>query len=256
MLVTFEGLDGAGKSSLMRAVAAGLRSTLSEHVLQLPDISNSPTGRRLGEVFRADELFGNVDSTVLSRCLAAAADLFFFDGALIAPMVAAGALVLKERHVDTLISHECPVIARRCGWSEQRAYDWLTSVIEPLQIRPDLTIMVHAPLSHREQRLRDRLKRSGAELGRAEAEVDRAVFRIRAEWYERLQSRDSNRWVSIANPDGDLPRATAPTIAEILRRHSCEPPALKPLEPHVPEESPRGKNEQEHPVRPHEEFLR
>ena len=85
MLVTFEGLDAAGKSLLMREVAAGLRSTLSEHVLQLPDISASPTGRRLGEVFRADELFGNVDSTVISRCLAAAADLFYFDGALIAP---------------------------------------------------------------------------------------------------------------------------------------------------------------------------
>ena len=57
MLVTFEGLDAAGKSSLLRDVAAGLRSTLPEHVLQSPDISGSPTGRRLGEVFRADELF-------------------------------------------------------------------------------------------------------------------------------------------------------------------------------------------------------
>jgi thymidylate kinase len=237
LLVTFEGLDAAGKSSLMRGVATGLRSTLSEHVLQLPDISESPTGRRLGEVFRADELFGNVDSTVISRCLAAAADLFYFDGALIAPMVAAGALVLKERHLDTLMSHECPVIIRRCGWSEQRAYDWLTSVIEPLQVRPELTIMVHAPLSHREQRLRDRLKkRAGTQLGHAEAEVDRAVFRIRAEWYERLQSKDGNRWVSIANPDGDLPRATARAIAEILRRYSCERPAPKPREPRVPEE--------------------
>jgi thymidylate kinase len=225
VLVTFEGLDAAGKSSLMRDVAARLRSTLPDPVLQLPDISQSPTGRRLGAVFRADELFGNVDSTVISRCLAAAADLFYFDGALIAPMVAAGGIVLKERHLDTLMSHECPVLTRRCGWSEQQAYDWLTSVIEPLQVRPQLTILVEAPLSHRERRLRERLKRSGAELGRAQAKVDRAVFRIRAEWYERLQSKEQNRWVSVANPDGDLPRAAAQTIAEILDRYACEHPA-------------------------------
>ena len=252
MLVTFEGLDAAGKSLLMREVAAGLRSTLSAHVLQLPDISASPTGRRLGEVFRADELFGNVDSTVISRCLAAAADLFYFDGALIAPMVAAGGLVLKERHVDTLMSHECPVISRRCRWSEQQAYDWLTSVVEPLQVRPTLTIMVHAPLSHREQRLRDRLRRSGAELEPADAEVDRAVFRIRAEWYERLQSKNRNRWVSIANPDGDLPRATALAIAEILLRYSREHVAMKPSEPHAP----RGRKEHENRIELREEPLR
>lgn len=220
MLVTFEGLDAAGKSSLIRNVAAGLRSTLSEHVLQLPDISESPTGRRLGEVFRADELFGNVDSTVVSRCLAAAADLFYFDGALIAPVAAAGGIVLKERHVDTLMSHECPVLTRRYGWSEQMAYDWLSSVIEPLQVWPELTIMIEAPLGHRERRLRERLKRSGVKLGRKEAEVDRAVFRIRAEWYERLQLKDRGRWLSIANPDGDLLRATAQATAAILDRHA------------------------------------
>jgi thymidylate kinase len=238
LLVTFEGLDAAGKSSLMRDVAAGLRATLSEPVLQLPDISESPTGLRLRNVFRADELFGNVDATVISRCLAAAADLFYFDGALIAPMVAAGGVVLKERHVDTLVSHECPVLTRRCGWSEQRASDWLASVIEPLQVWPQLTIMVHAPLIHREQRLQDRLKRSGAELGQAEAEIDRAVFRIRGDWYERLQSKDESRWVSVANPDGDLHRATTRAIAEILRRYSCERPTA---EPRIP--TPEGTND-------------
>jgi thymidylate kinase len=224
VLVTFEGLDGGGKSSLMREVAAGLRSTLREHVLHLADISRSPTGRRLAEVFRADELFGQetVGSTVMSRCLAAAADLFYFDGALIAPMVAAGGVVLKERHVDTLISHEGPVLTRRYGWSEERAYEWLSSVVEPLQVRPKLTIMVEAPRSHRERRLRERLKSAGAELGRTEADVDRAVFRIRAEWYERLRLKDGNRWVSIANPDGELRRATARAISEILERHARE----------------------------------
>ena len=205
----------------MRDVAAGLRSTLRAHVLHLPDISQSPTGRRLGEVFHADELFGPgpAGSTVMSRCLAAAADLFYFDGALIAPMVAAGGIVLKERHVDTLISHEGPVLTRRHGWSEERACEWLSSVVAPLQVRPTLTIMVEAPLSHRERRLRERLTSAGAELGPADAVVDRAAFRIRAEWYERLRLQDVSRWVSIANPDGELPRATARTIAEILDRH-------------------------------------
>jgi thymidylate kinase len=212
VLVTFEGLDAGGKSSLMRDVAAGLRSALPEHVLQLPDISRSPTGRRLTEVYHADELLGqtDADSTVISRCLSAAADLFYFDGALIAPMVAAGGIV------DTLISHEAPVLTRRFGWAEQQACEWLFSVLEPLQVRPKLTILVEAPLSHRERRLRERLQTARRELEPADADIDREVFRIRGEWYERLQLKDGNRWVSIANPDGDLPLATAQAIAAIL----------------------------------------
>jgi thymidylate kinase len=134
---------------------------LREHPVLLPDISQSPTGRRLVEVFRADELFGkeHVGSTVMSHCLAAAADLFYFDGALIAPMVAAGGVVLKERHVDTLISHQAPILTRRYGWSEDRTLEWLSFVVAPLQIWPALTILVEAPLSHRERRLRERLMR-------------------------------------------------------------------------------------------------
>ena len=134
-------------------------------------------------------------------------------------MVAAGGVVLKERHVDTLMSHEGPVLTRRYGWSEQRAYEWLFSVVAPLQVRPKLTIMVEAPLNHRERRLRERVKeRSGAELGKRQANLDRAVLRIRAEWYERLQLMDGDRWISIANPDGGLPRAARRVIAEILGR--------------------------------------
>jgi thymidylate kinase len=222
VLVTFEGLDGAGKSSVMREAAVGLRCTLREPVIQLPDISRSPTGRRLTDLFHSDELFGqaNADSTVISRCLAAAADLFYFDGALIAPLVAAGAVVLKERHLDTLISHETPVLTRRYGWSEQRAYDWLSSVLAPLQVRPNLTIMLEAPLSDCERRLRERLKRAGGELQPMQADVDRAVFRIRAAWYERLRLQDASRWVSIANPDGELPRSAARAIAVILERRA------------------------------------
>ncbi len=230
MLVTFEGLDAAGKSSLMRDVATGLRSTLPEHVLQLSDVSRSPTGRRLTEVYQADELFGptGADSTVISRCLAAAADQFYFDGALIAPMVAAGGIVLKERHSDTLIAHEAPVLTRRLGWSEQRACAWLSSVLEPLQVRPKLTIFVEAPLSHRERRLRERMERVGHKLEPTQVDIDREVFRIRAEWYERLRSHEVNRWVSIANADGDLPQATAQAITAILDRHAREHPAANP----------------------------
>jgi thymidylate kinase len=222
VLITFEGLDGAGKSTLMRDVAAGLRSKLCEHLVNLPDISQSPTGRRLVEVFRAEKLFGHghTDSTVMSHCLAAAADLFYFDGALIAPMIAACGIVLKERHVDTLISHHAPVLTRRHGWSEEQVLEWLSSVIAPLQVWPALTVLVEAPLSHRERRLRERLMRAGLEVGPMQLEIDRAVFRARAEWYERLKSKDGNRWVSIANPDGELHRATGRAIALILDRYA------------------------------------
>jgi thymidylate kinase len=220
VLVTFEGLEGAGKSALMHEVAVGLRSTLGPHVWHLADISQSPTGQRLREVFRVDELFGegNVGSTVMSRCLAAAADLFYFDGTLIAPMVAAGGVVLKERHVDSLMSHQGSSLSGRFGWSEERVHEWLSSVVEPLQVRATLTILVEAPSSHRERRLRERMHRAGADLGRTEAEFHRKVFAIHAEWYERLRLKDEDRWLIISNPDGEFARAADRAIAAILDR--------------------------------------
>ena len=234
MLVTFEGLDGSGKSSLMHAVAVGLRSQLSEHVTQLPDISQSPTGHRLKEVFGADSLFGQgiAAATVTSRCLATAADLLYFDAALIAPMVAAGGIVLKERHVDTLFSHQGPALAARLNWPEQRAHQWLTSVVGPLQVWPQLTILVEAPRAHRERRLRERSAAQATQLGGAELAIDRAVFRIRARWYAQLRSQDENRWVSIANPDGGLSRAASQAIAEIIGRHADHSPLPAPGKRH------------------------
>jgi thymidylate kinase len=196
---------------------------LPEHVLQLPDVSKSPTGRRLTEVYDADELFGTTgaDSTVISRCFAAAADLFYFDGALIAPMIAAGGIVLKERHLDTLIAHEAPVLTRRFGWTEKQALGWLASVLEPLQVRPNLTILVTTSHHHQDRRLRERVKRSGRVLEPTDVGFNREVFRIRAEWYETLRLKDENRWVSIANPDGKLDQSVARAIAVILDRRSA-----------------------------------
>ncbi len=230
VLVTFEGLDCAGKSSLIREVAAGLRATLREPVLHLADISRSPTGRRLGEVFHADELFGkgNVGSTVMSRCLAATADLFYFDGALIAPMAAAGGVVLKERHIDTIISHEGPALAKQEGWSDHRAEEWLRLLVAPLQVRPSLTILVEAPLNDRERRLRERAGASGTVFNPITVEVDRAVFQVRAEWYGRLQSQEESRWRSVSNPDGGLAAAVGLVTAEIVARASC-PSCLRVL---------------------------
>jgi thymidylate kinase len=216
-----------GKSSLIHEVAAGLRSTLPEHVLQLPDVSKSPTGRRLTEVYDADELFGTsvADSIVISRCLAAAADLYYFDGALIAPMMAAGGIVLKERHLDTLIAHEAPVLTRRFGWTEKQAFQWLSSVLEPLQVRPSLTILVEAPHAHQDRRLRERMLRSGRRLEPADVLFNREVFRIRAEWYETLRQKDEQRWVSIVNTDGELAQSVASAIALILDRRAPDLPA-------------------------------
>ncbi len=222
MLVTFEGLDCAGKSSIIREVAAGLRSTLNGRVVQLPDVSHAPTGRRLHEVYQSDELFGQgiADTTVISRCMSAAADLFYFDAAIIAPMVAAGELVLKERHIDTLFAHEAPVLTKRCGWTEQRAWEWLSKVFEPLQVRPTLTIMVDTPLKDRERRLRQRAEAAGREYGPDDAVVNRETFRIRAESYERLRLKDASRWVSLDNPDGALAHSVACAIEEILDRRT------------------------------------
>jgi hypothetical protein len=56
MLVSFEGLDGVGKTSIVEAVASALQSQ-SKALVALPEFSDSPLGDRLVELLSEDKFF-------------------------------------------------------------------------------------------------------------------------------------------------------------------------------------------------------
>jgi dTMP kinase len=100
-LITIEGIDGAGKSTL----AAGLVHALSERGVQAT-LLREPGGVRTAERIR--ELVHDPDATIGSRAealLYAAARAQLVEEAL-EPLLAAGRLVLLDRFVDSSLAYQ------------------------------------------------------------------------------------------------------------------------------------------------------
>jgi dTMP kinase len=100
-LITIEGIDGAGKSTL----AAGLVHALSERGVQAT-LLREPGGVRTAERIR--ELVHDPDATIGARAealLYAAARAQLVEEAL-EPLLAAGRLVLLDRFVDSSLAYQ------------------------------------------------------------------------------------------------------------------------------------------------------
>ena len=100
-LITIEGIDGAGKSTL----AAGLVDALSERGVQAT-LLREPGGVRTAERIR--ELVHDPDATIGARAealLYAAARAQLVEEAL-EPLLAAGRLVLLDRFVDSSLAYQ------------------------------------------------------------------------------------------------------------------------------------------------------
>jgi dTMP kinase len=100
-LITIEGIDGAGKSTL----AAGLVKALAERGMQA-SLLREPGGVRTAERIR--ELVHDPDATIGARAealLYAAARAQLVEEAL-EPLLAAGRLVLLDRFVDSSLAYQ------------------------------------------------------------------------------------------------------------------------------------------------------
>ena len=198
MFVTFEGLDGSGKSTQAELLAGELRGRGREVVL-----TREPGGTELGERVRELLLAGGDVSPWAEAALFAAARAELVER-VIRPALSRGADVVCDRYVDSSLAYQG--IAR--GLGVERVLELNRPAIG--DVMPDRTflLLVDAELSG---------ARSGGEPDRIEREG--AEFRERVEAaYEELAGTFADRIVAV---DGSLPpKEIAAHVAEQVRELS------------------------------------
>jgi dTMP kinase len=212
MFITFEGLDGSGKTTQLKHLAAALKAD-GHRVVSL----RQPGGTPLGDRIRAVLLDSRSEAEVGAIAPEAEMALMFADRAqslrqVILPALAEGAIVLCDRYTD---SSEAYQGAGR-GLGSERILTMHRTVCNNVQ--PDLTILLLPPLEsslHRARRRNQRhAQQAGTDENRFEREGDKFYSRV-YDQYREIARRDQNRIVVIAD---EAPIATiAQSILEVVR---------------------------------------
>lgn len=181
--LTFEGIEGSGKSTQARHLAARLRQSGAEVVL-----TREPGGTPLGERLRA--LLLAVESPVLpeTELLLYAADRAQHVAETILPALARGAVVVCDRFLDATLAYQG--VARGLGTEAVLALHRRP----PLDLRPRRTLLLDLDPEQALSRARgrDARQRASRDEGRFEAEPLDFHRRVR-EGYLSLAAAEPGR---------------------------------------------------------------
>ena len=194
LFITFEGLDGSGKTTQARRLAGWLERRGHE-----PVMVRQPGGTTTGDRIRAILL----DSRSMPLTPLAEMALMFADRAqaiaeVIEPALEAGKIVVCDRFTDSTEAYQ--------GGGREIGSEAVLELHRLIcgNLRPDLTLLLLPALEHSLQRARRRNLRAeeqaGMNEGRFEAEQD-AFHRRVWEKYREIAAREPDRLVPI---EGDL----------------------------------------------------
>lgn len=199
LFLTLEGLDGSGKTTQLRKLAAWLRKRGME-----PVVTRQPGGTETGDRIRG--LLLDARSTALAPMTEMA--MMFADRAqalaeVIRPALAEGRIVLCDRFTDSTEAYQ--------GGGRELGSEVVLALHKTIcgELQPDLTILLLPSLQASLSRARKRNTRTEAETGtnedRFEQEADDFHRRV-WEKYREIALREPERVVRV---EGDL------TIEEI-----------------------------------------
>lgn len=209
--ITFEGLDGTGKSTQLRKLAAALRQA-GHKVVETREPGGTATGEKIRKVL--------LDSGTAALDPLAEMALMFASRAqhiaeVIEPGLASGAIVLCDRFTDSTEAYQGN--GRKLGSEPVRALHRVLCG----DLQPDLTILLdsnpHTSLSRARQRNQQASKSSGRshDENRFEQE-NRAFFARVREGFAAIAKREPGR-VIVVNARG-TPGQTHQNIMEIVRK--------------------------------------
>jgi dTMP kinase len=196
LFITFEGLDGSGKTTQLRHLAAALKA--EEHrVVTL----RQPGGTALGDRIRSVLLDSRSEAEVGTIAPEAEMALMFADRAqslqqVILPALAQGAVVLCDRYTDSSEAYQ----GSGRGLGTERILAMHRVVCNDVQ--PDLTILLLPPLQNSLHRARRRNERHVQQLGTDENRFEREGDGFYARVYEQyceIARREEKRVVVIAD---------------------------------------------------------
>ena len=196
MFVTFEGLDGSGKTTQLRKLATSLEAE-GYSVVKLRNPGGTVLGDRLRAVLLDSRSEGDLGGIVPEAELA----LMFADRAqsiaeVILPAVERGEIVLCDRYTDSSEAYQ----GGGRGLGSARILAMHEAVCDGLQ--PDLTVLLLPDLATSLGRARRRNERHveehGTDENRFEREGDAFYQRIHAA-YEAIAAREPGRVVAITD---------------------------------------------------------
>ncbi|MBV9440178.1 MAG: dTMP kinase [Candidatus Eremiobacteraeota bacterium] len=206
MLVTFEGIEAAGKSTLMSAVARTLQARGEE-----PVVAREPGGTPFGDALRAVFLDPGYRVDPIAEVMLLNASRAQLIADVIAPALKTGRTVLCDRFFDATVAYQ--------GYGRGLDVEGLLDICLAAthRIAPDLTLLVDLPVEVSAARV---AARGGND--RLEREDDAFHARVR-QGYLELAVRFPNRMVVL---DGlQAPEALAADALRALeRRRAGAPP--------------------------------
>lgn len=207
--ITFEGLDGTGKSTQMRKLAAVLRAA-GHKVIETREPGGTPTAEKIRKVLLDSGTDGLAPLAEMALMFASRAQHI---AEVIEPGLAAGAIVLCDRFTDSTEAYQGS--GRRLGSAAVR--DVHRALCGNLQ--PDLTILLdsnpHASVSRARRRNKRNSKAAsrGHDENRFEQET-RAFFGRVRDGYMAIARREPGRVVMV--DARGMPQQTHEKIVEIV----------------------------------------
>jgi dTMP kinase len=209
--ITFEGLDGAGKSTQMRRLAAVLRAA-GHKVVETREPGGTPTGEKIRKVL--------LDSSTDGLAPLAEMALMFSSRAqhiaeVIEPGLSAGAVVLCDRFTDSTEAYQGS--GRKLGSEAVRELHRVLCG----NLQPDLTILLDSNPHASVNRARRRNKRVSKTASRSHDEnrfeqETRAFFNRVREGYQAIAKREPGRVVMV--DARGTPGQTHEKVREIVQR--------------------------------------
>lgn len=211
--ITFEGIDGSGKSTQLRLLANFLRESGCEVVL-----TREPGGTPVGNRLRAALLDAHEEVDPLTELLVFAADRAQHVRRVLRPALAAGRVVFSDRYADATAAYQ----GAGRGFSPQLISEIIQLATEDL--KPDLTLLFDLSVDDSTTRTRrrtngtyqgDRLDSENAEFHNR---VRDAYLRLAAAEPERIKVISTNQPLELTHQ-----RVKELVVPFLHRRgHACD----------------------------------
>ena len=199
--ITFEGIDGSGKSTQLRLLACFLEQAGCDILL-----TREPGGTPVGNRLRGALLDAHEEVDPLTELLVFAADRAQHVRRILRPALESGRVVISDRYADATRAYQ----GAGRGFSPELIAEIIQLATEGLQ--PELTVLFD--LSIEDSTARTQRRGDGAQRGdRLDAEDDAFHTRVRAAYLQLAQAEPER--ITIVNTNQPL-EATHARVKEIV----------------------------------------